>query len=456
MRFSFFPVFIPVLLLLICGCGSSAEKVEVPWPSWIFTHWVWEDESTQESALQLVKEYLDRDIPAGAVIIDSPWETHYNTFVFDPDLYPDPSAMVHEFHSMGVKVIMWISSMINTDSPDYAYALSRGYFLQRESDSGAVVIEWWKGKGSLLDYFNPDALEWWHSQMEKVLELDIDGWKCDGTDFYAWLAPYSPGAGRYISRREYSDAYYRDFYEYTRRRLGRDRIITARPVDNYGTGYGEDLAVFAPRDVNWAGWVGDQDPTFEGLEAALNNMYYSSRKGYLAFGSDIGGYRVDSAYAPLGRSKELFIRWSQLGAFSPVMENGGGGEHRPWMFDEETLAIYRFYTKMRYAILGYIESEAKKSWKKGLSLMRFFHMKDYAFYLGNDIIVYPVYENVNRRFVKMPPEGQWLYIFNLNGKKYSAGMTDVIPLTLWEYPVFVRKNSNVHHIIEQYVNGNFK
>lgn len=40
------------------------------------------------------------------------------------------------------------------------------------------------------------------------------------------------------------------------------------------------------------------------------------------YGSDIGGYLGDS------RTKELFLRWTQLGAFSPLMENGGNGEHR--------------------------------------------------------------------------------------------------------------------------------
>jgi len=57
------------------------------------------------------------------------------------------------------------------------------------------------------------------------------------------------------------------------------------------------------------------------------------------FGSDIGGYR--SGKGELGRTKELLIRWAQLGAFSPLMENGGNDEHRPWAFDNETLEIYK-------------------------------------------------------------------------------------------------------------------
>ena len=55
------------------------------------------------------------------------------------------------------------------------------------------MVDSWKGKGSLLDYFNPAAVSWWHALMDKTLAYDIDGWKCDGLDFVAWAAPWSPG-----------------------------------------------------------------------------------------------------------------------------------------------------------------------------------------------------------------------------------------------------------------------
>ncbi|KPK48774.1 MAG: hypothetical protein AMJ63_17840 [Myxococcales bacterium SG8_38_1] len=41
-------------------------------------------EQTQEGAIALVDDYLTRDIPVGAIIIDSPGETSYNSFVFEP------------------------------------------------------------------------------------------------------------------------------------------------------------------------------------------------------------------------------------------------------------------------------------------------------------------------------------------------------------------------------------
>ena len=31
-----------------------------------------------------------------------------------------------------------------------------------------VLLNWWHGKGGLIDYTNKAALQWWHSQMDQV------------------------------------------------------------------------------------------------------------------------------------------------------------------------------------------------------------------------------------------------------------------------------------------------
>ena len=76
------------------------------------------------------------------------------------------------------------------------------------------------------------------------------------------------------------------------------------------------------------------------IYTAASHLSHALCTGYANFGSDIGGYR--SGAGILGRSKQLLVRWAQLGAFSPLMENGGNKEHRPWLFDStnETLSIY--------------------------------------------------------------------------------------------------------------------
>ena len=449
------------------GCRDTTINWNLDWPEWIFDHWVWYDESTQQSAQQLVDDYLAHDIPVGAIIIDSPWETGYNTFDWDHSLYPDPQGMIDYFHSKNVRVLLWITTAMNFDTTNvptdplrdslYDYAASRNYFMQKDATSGPGKIKWWKGWGSMIDLFNPDAVAWWKSLMDKVLDMGIDGWKCDGTDYnlidlndFPNIVTYfySPGKGGNITREEYSDAYYRLFHEYTRQRLGNDRVNMSRPIDNYGATFlsGSEVA-FTPKDIAWSSWVGDQNATFDGLKAALNNMYHSANYGYLSFGSDIGGYREDNMYPVNKRSKELFIRWAQLGAFSPLMENGGGGEHRPWMFDKQTEDIYRKLAKLRQCLIPYLMSQSKIAWDESRSMMTFFNDNDYSFLLGSDIFVAPFLDAGTDITVTFPSGNKWVYLYD-ETKIYDGGTTATLTITYDEFPAFYKEGSSLVDDIE--------
>jgi len=430
---------------------GAAASTEAPWPSWVMEPWVWEDESTQESATALVDDYIANDIPVGAIIIDSPWATGYSTYDWDPDLYPDPAGMVEDLHSKGVRVFVWTVPGINVEETElYAYAASRDWFMKESAEAdGPMVIDWWKGEGSLIDYFNPEAVEWWHGLMDKTLELNIDGWKCDGLDFSAVLAKYSPGAGRDVERIEYSHAYYQDFHDYTRDVLGEDRVNTTRPVDNYGGDLGGESVQFTPQEITWAGWVGDQDATFGGLQAALRNMYWSDVDGYTVFGSDIGGYRTEPG--ELGRSKEVFIRWAQLGALSGVMENGGAGEHRPWMFDDETNMIYRVYAQLRQALVPYLMEHGGVAFAEGRGLMNFQSKTTKAFLLGEDIFVVPVTDETGMVSVEFP-EGTWVFAFD-ETEVFEGERTVSMTVPLDSYPMFFREGSDVGDVILESVRG---
>ena len=438
-----------VALALLAACSpdkgraaddtAAAPTPDAPWPDWAFQPWVWEDESTQDSALALVDGYLARDIPVGAIIIDSPWETGYQTYEFDPELYPDPQGLIDGLHERGVRVMLWMVPGINTDEAElYDYAAERGWFMQTSATSGPTVVDWWKGEGSLIDYWNPDAVAWWHGLLGRALDLGIDGWKCDGLDYYQIFAPYSPAAGDKVSRLDYSHRYYQDTFDYTRERLGEDRLITARPVDNYGFGLGGDGVAFSPVEIGWAGWVGDQDATFEGLRAALDNYYYSAEYGYVAFGSDIGGYRDTDEEN--GRSKELFIRWAQIGALSPVMENGGGGNHHPWAWDEETADIYRELADTHVALIPYLTEAGGAAFAEGRSLLAFQSRDTYAYLLGPDLFVAPVLEEGGGVSVTFPADGEWAWLSD-PARTWAAGDTADLVLAIDEVPAFVRVGS---------------
>jgi alpha-glucosidase (family GH31 glycosyl hydrolase) len=435
--------------LVLAGCtkgsgmddsGTMAASLEAPWPDWVLQHWVWEDESTQQSATSLVDDYLAHDIPVGAIIIDSPWATGYSTYEWDTEMFPDPQAMIDDFHSKGVRVFMWTVPGINIEETElYEYAASRNYFMQGGPDEGPKVIDWWKGDGSIIDYFNPEAVEWWHGLVDQTLDYGIDGWKCDGLDFSAILADYSPFLGREVERLEYSHAYYQDFHDHTRDVLGPDRVNTTRPVDNYGADVGGENVQFTPQEITWAGWVGDQDASFDGIKAALRNMYWSDHDGYTIFGSDIGGYRTDDS--ELGRPKDVLIRWAQLGALSAIMENGGAGEHRPWKFDEETATIYRQFTTLHHALIPYLMEEGGIAFAERRGLMSFTDKPTLSYQLGADLFVVPVLDETGTVTVRFP-DGRWVYAFDPE-QVFEGEVETSFTVPLSQYPLFFRDEAEV-------------
>lgn len=451
------PLFFTVVISFTTLFTQMLNAQTSPWPEFVFHHWVWEDESTQHSALQLVDDYKARNIPVGAIIIDSPWETGYNTFDWDTSLYPNAQAMVDSFHARDVKVIVWITSAINTDMTElWHYADSMGYFMKSNANASSAIIPWWKGDGSMIDFFNPDAVAWWKTLMNKTLDLGIDGWKCDGTDYSVFLgnALYSPGMGGTVTRLQYSHAYYRLFHDYTRERLGNDRANMSRPVDNYGYTFITDpnLVAFSPRDICFACWVGDQDATFDGLEAALNNMYQSDVNNYLVFGSDIGGYREEPVTN--GRDKNLFIRWAQLGAFSPLMENGGGGEHRPWMFDQQTNDIYNKFVRLHHAMIPYQMQQADSLFALSQSIMQFYNSSDYQYMLGSDVFVAPITSSSNDVLIGSFPGNNttWVYLFD-NTQTFQSGSSTIISTPLDQYPVFIKSTSPLLQVLDSVVSS---
>ena len=87
----------------------------------------------------------------------------------------------NRLHSQNIKVVCWITSTINNDSTNYLEAKQKGYML-----NNGELIKWWRGHAGLLDYSYPAAVDWWHNQMDYLLDIGIDGWKCDGTDPYVY------------------------------------------------------------------------------------------------------------------------------------------------------------------------------------------------------------------------------------------------------------------------------
>jgi len=249
-----------LFLVLACSISNLAlsavdyiippvNLTKSPYDLWAHYHWVWlaNPEENQKNISQLVSDYLSYDIPVGAVNVDSSWPMTYQNFIWNKEKFPNASQMVNDLHKQNVKVVCWITSTINNDSTNFNEGLQNGYYLNK-----GKLVTWWRGHGALLDYSNPNAVDWWHKQMDLLLDIGIDGWKCDGTDPYVFELIDAHGYKGRITEREYADYYYRDFFYYTQEKRGPSALIMARPVDNF-----DDIIFlkYAPHDVMFSGWV---------------------------------------------------------------------------------------------------------------------------------------------------------------------------------------------------------
>ncbi len=84
------------------------------------------------------------------VALDSPWETNYNSFVPNPERYPDFETMVTDLQAEDIRVVLWINQMINVLSYDletggdsdagpaapYEQGLDCGFYLNEAATFG--------------------------------------------------------------------------------------------------------------------------------------------------------------------------------------------------------------------------------------------------------------------------------------------------------------------------------
>jgi alpha-glucosidase (family GH31 glycosyl hydrolase) len=217
----------------------------------------------------------------------------------------------------------------------------------------------------------------------------------------------------------------------------------SRPVDN-------DLK-FSPQDVVFMGWVGDEHGNYDGLKTALRYMLESGRDGYVGFGSDIGGFIADRGSGPLGRTKQLFLRWTAVGALSSFMENGGQGEHFPWNFDDETTEIYRSWVNLHYKLVPYLYSEGTKvAIGRNGTLMKPCDdteaVSSQSYFLGPNIYVVPVPSDPipgQLQTIWLPKSStqQWINYFNTSIIHKSQTFIKEDTSRLDRIPLYIEQNS---------------
>ena len=432
------------LLLIVTDTSVGETKTPPICPKWAFEPWIWEDNGNTRGAITgLVDGYQTRNIPVGAVIIDSPWETAYNSFDWDLARYPDPQGMITELHSKGVRVIMWITGAMNRTgvdvpvqkAPAYDYVIAEGFTVNNGQE-----FKWWKGRGVHIDFTNQDAVDWFGTQMAKHHNKGIDGWKVDQAEQYLGSS-VSTSIGT-IPKSEFKPYYYAAVADQSLK-YKPDSLIICRPYSHQG-GYAARI------DTATVGWGGDYSGDLSGLRKQMKDLYRSAETGYGTLAVEVGGF---TGQAP---TKNQLIRYAQFGALMPVMENGGmnGGltNHLPWHHDEETVEIYRYYATLHSELAPYLFSTSVDSHLNGGSMVKSSDLAKAHHLLGDQIFASLVVYSENNKTVFLPAQGHWIDYWN-EDEFWVSGASMTIDVPMNRVPLFLKAGAIIPMNVRNDVTG---
>jgi alpha-D-xyloside xylohydrolase len=168
--------------------------------------------------------------------------------------------------------------------------------------------------------------------------------------------------------------------------------------------------------------------------------------GAYGFGTDIGGY-FDLTTPPT--TKELFLRWAEWAALSPVFRlHGAGptGTHTPWSFDSQTVKVYRRLSRLHLDAVPLIMRLWHHASRTGIPPTRPLWLaypndrrarrQDQEWLLGDDLLVAPVVVDGARSRSVYFPAGCWRD--PATGKRYRGPRSATVDAPLARLPRFTR------------------
>jgi alpha-glucosidase (family GH31 glycosyl hydrolase) len=431
-------------------------------PEWGYGHWksrdVYEHQRDVEDDFD---GYLRNRLPLDAIVLDSPWETQYNTWEFNPHQFPNAPGLIRRMRAAGVRTVVWVTPWVNVESndgqrppdaesarlhaaPASNYEAGREHYVS--SDGAPYVGRWWMGTGSPVDFTSEAAEAWWREQAKRVLELGVAGIKAD--DGEGW---YLPNDVRFADGRSGAEFAWGHGLEYRR--------SMQRALDEVHPGEG---VLFAR--PGWTGhqaigvtWGGDQPSDFWSLRTLVAATLTAAASGISNWSHDVGGYLGERLMA---RSpKELLLRWVQFGCFTPLMQAHARFEQEPWTYDAETLRVYREHVLLHERLVPYVRAAAFTASRCGLPIIRPLFLTDPgdargwaiadAYGYGPSLWVAPVLEAGARELEVDLPRGDWIDMWT--GARCAGGGTVVAAAPLERTPVWVRRGSLIVTYPESHV-----
>lgn len=417
-------------------------------PKWVYEPWRWRDNHTQRDKFwdgtpysgqfnaEIVEDVLMMDalgIPCSVYWVDRPWavgDAGYEDFIWDPERMPNAEEMITWLNERDIEFLLWIAPWTLGDMVEEGRA--KNYFLPTTAHA----------ERGLVDFTNPEAVEWWQGYLKKVIDDGVAGFKLDRAEE---IVPESreikthSGMTTREMRNAYPVMYAKAVHDVLKRERGDDFAVMPRAGYTGSWKY----AIF---------WGGDTSGTSWGLRSAIIAVQRASVMGFSTWGSDTGGYWG------WGYSHDLICRWLGFSAFCPLMEVGPtwdkGLWNTPWepSYDEVALATWHLYGVLHQQMSDYIYKYAEVAHKTGEPIVRpmWVQFPDDAeclkwwneFTLGPDVIACPLWMEGKRFRDVYLPAGEWIDPWD-NNKVITGPKTFRVECPDYKTPFYIRKGADI-------------
>lgn len=428
--------------------GSDADGViaelrhltgKVPMlPLWTYGfHQCRERYKSADQLLEVVRKYREMGVPFDGIIQDwQYWGSNYtwNAMEFINDEFSNAQRMIDEVHEKNAHMSISIWSSFGPQTKQYAELKEKGHLLSFETWPQSGLPFWpprmdYPSGVLCYDVYSPEARDIYWKYLSHLHDMGIDAWWMDSTD---------------PDHHSYKDS---DLDELTA--MGSYRSVrNIYPLMAVGGVHDNQRAADSTKRVfiltrsyfagqqryganTWSGDIGSSWDSFRKQVPICLNYTLTANPNV---NTDIGGFFAGS-YSTKGHNsatrnpqyQELFVRWMQFGAFSPMMRSHGADIYRElYYFGSPGDPVYDALLDaicLRYRLMPYTYSHAWQVSHHDDSFMRALFMdfkndkqtwdNKREFMYGRNLLVCPVLdplyteEKIERTRGKEYPTVDW-------------------------------------------------
>lgn len=424
----------PTMKEVLTRYTDLTGKPSLPAP-WTFGLWLSTSFTTnydENTVMSFIDGMLDRGIPLRTFHFDCFWmkEFNWSDFLWDERVFPDPKGMLTRIKNKGLNICVWINSYIAQESTLFVEGVENGYFIKRTNGD---VFQWdmWQPGMAIVDFTNPAAAKWFQDKLEVLLDMGVDCFKTDfGERIPTENVTYFDGSDPKKMHNYYTYLYNKCVYELLERKRGKNEAVLFARSATVGC---QKFPVH---------WGGDCWSDYESMEESLRGGLSLMMSGFGFWAHDIGGFESTS-------TPDVYKRWVAFGLLSSHSRLHGSHSYRvPWLYDEESVDVVRFFTKLKARIMPYLYSVSVHANKTGIPTMRSMvleftedrtcHYTDRQYMLGDNLLIAPIFneEGLSEYYL---PKGTWTDFFT--GDKKDGGSWIYEKHNYLSIPLMVKENS---------------